>query len=374
MLWTLPGGLATLDRLSRQVPARIGTISPMTAAIAEDGYYLRAIFGTAWALLPILGLLLAPIILISNHFHALPPSTPLFAAVMILGLLEPLAGLCCLAVIAIVLLLDGHLFSMGAIMGFAGLAVLWSILPTMIGKVRPLRRSVPTELDSWWLRVADHVIAPTLAFFFTSKFIESLPVLTGRAVPIVHAATPLAFIAAATVLLRLFLEDIATAWFPDRLAAVKSEIMHQLPKYTFVSALVRTGFFAAVIMTVIGLRWQSVLMIALYFAYSISSLTSKYLPRSTVVHRFGPNGLVKIAFMVIVGQAIAFGLAHLFHLAPIQLVADELLLVFVVVVVVKYLGNVSGEPWGRSWVTRAGGAVLALLTFLICFGVFHLPK
>jgi hypothetical protein len=364
--WRLPG-LALAQWIGTKLPSRLGRTTAFVSAASMDAAYLRVLFGSLWLLLLPLGAVLGVLSANATAGVALPPGVTLFGAVMILGLFDALSGLVAFIFFALVVSCCGHLNSVHALLGLAGVAALWASLSLLLGKLRPLRRDLPKSFDQWWLRLGDYVIAPLGAWYLTVKLISVLPALTGRTVAVASDAKLLGLLAGIAILARLLLEDASIAWMPERTRLSRVEPKQPDSWARRISLVIRLAFFTLFVWTFIGTCWQLWGIAALLYVTELSPLIAQRMPRANLAHRFIPKSLPKIGVVVLISGVISTALAS--RISGATYLADDILCLALFTTALKIATGIKGETWPRTWFSRFGGASLAVLTALVCIHV-----
>ncbi|MEI6701282.1 MAG: fibronectin type III domain-containing protein, partial [Actinomycetota bacterium] len=368
LTWQLPG-LLLIDRLGRRVPTSAGRYSSLAQGSFADGAYLRAMFGSASMLLVALAIVLAPALAVQNHFGAVPAGGVLFGVLLAIGLFDAAAGAIGVAVYGGLALATGHVDSYRSLLGLLLIGTLWAALPVMISHLRPFHRDIPSNLHGWWLRIGDHVLTPFFAFYLTSKLLEALPGLTGLELPIVSEHQAFGFLAAGVVFARLLLEDLALWLYPKRTAMSRIDPVATTAKADAIGIVIRSIFMLLVGEALVGNVWQVWALVPMYVLYALAPRLTKSFPRVTWVYRFAPKTLPKFGILVLTGQVLTVVLTSSFHLEAQEFLGWDLLLLLTVATILKYLEAFKGDPWPKTWMTRLGGAVLAVVTILLALRV-----
>ncbi len=371
LTWQLPGFLL-VDRLGARVPTSAGRYSSLAQGSFADGAYLRAMFGSASMVLAALAIVLAPALAVQNHFGAVPAGGVLFGVLLAIGLFDAGAGAIGVAVYGGLALATGHIASYRSLLGLLLVGTLWAALPVMISHLRPFHRDIPRSLHGWWLRIGDHLLTPFFAFYLTSKLLEALPGLTGLDLPITAQHQAFGFLAAGVVFARLLLEDLALWLYPKRTAMSRVDPVGTTAKAEAVGIVIRSIFMLLVGEALVGNVWQVWALIPIYVLYALAPRLTKSLPRVTWVYRFAPKTLPKFGILVLTGQILAVVLTRSFHLGAKDFLGWDLLLLLTMATILKYLEGFKGDPWPKTWVTRLGGAILAVATILLALKVISI--
>jgi hypothetical protein len=302
--WRWPATVL-VDRVSLKVPERIAPVSPLLARVINDAGYLRAILGSASALLLIVGVWLGIVAVRNVHGEALPPEFSLAMALAVLGVFDALAGLIAVAVFGGGVVLLGGLSSADAVRTLLGLASLWFAAPLIAGAARPLRRAPTVTLAEHWDRLADIVIASLVGAWAVQKILQGLPGLSGLELPIADQANTAALVVLAALAVRMMIETLAAHWYPMRLSQVQPAELpgSRVSQYLAAKALTLTIFlFAAV--SYVGFCWQLYVGAILFILPQVLELWEDRFPNSPKLHIILPRGIVQIVALLVVGAFV----------------------------------------------------------------------
>jgi hypothetical protein len=155
-------GLHFSDSWSMAAPVVLAKYSPIASAVALDGAYLRAIFGSLAMVLPVLGFLVGLTAGISSHGLTTPFSVGIFASLLVAGLFDAAIGLFGSLGVLVTTIAFGSIFSLTGFTTIVVVASLWSGLGVMIGKVRLFVKDTPEHVAAWYERAGDIVIGSLL--------------------------------------------------------------------------------------------------------------------------------------------------------------------------------------------------------------------
>lgn len=371
--WRLVTGWLMLDRLSRLVPTGLAQRAPLTARIAADGSYLRAVLGVAWLVLPVAAFVLGLLAASDSDGYPLAPSLVLTAALICLAVLDATAGFIGVLgfLLGVLVWGPGDLGFAPSLRSFLGLAALWFAIPLIASAARPLRRTRERSALYTWDRLGDGLIAALISGWAVQGAVSGLPGLSGRQSPIDPYADRLALIAIAAVAVRVALEEVAARLFPERLKVVDTGMLPEpSPARSVVSALVRTAVFVFVAYPFIGNCWQLWVGAAMFALPQLLGVVADRFPNSERVFQVLPRGVALVLFMILVG----IGFAHVVD----SVVSDDpevvqnafvlLALPGLVLSIVSLLGREGPSP-ERSWrYELLGAAAVGLSVALVLNG------
>jgi hypothetical protein len=243
------------------------------------------------------------------------------------------------------------------------LAVLWFVVPVLVGAVRPLRRPPAHSFGQSWDRAADVVIASLVGAWAVYQILRALPGLAGMQLPIAGHAETAAFCVLAALVVRLAAETIAAHLYPRRLDI--AEPVEVPPTGTFqrlAAAALRTAIFVFFGYIVAGTSWQLWLGAALFVVPQILGAYQERLPNSPALFRARPRGLVRIVLMLVVATALAALLLHTMNEHSATFLADSFVILALpgfLLALMPVFGRDGDRP-AMGWAKRiAGIAILA---------------
>ena len=364
--WRLPGS-ERVDRLGRLLPGKLSRWSPLAARLLTDGVHVRAMFGSAWALLVLTGATTGVVAGLSVGSLPAPALLPAAFAV-VLGTMDAFAGMTAATAFLATLFATGALNSPDGVRGALGVAALWFALPLLAGETRPLRRQPTRSRVERWYRAGDFVVLPPLGAWLTYKLVKALPGLYGHSIALSGHAGKIAVIAGGALLLRLIIEETTTWLYPFRLMEVStSSLPDASTRQKVVSIAIKTSFFAFVAMPFVGVRPELFIGAALFALPQLARLWEKRIPKRSWMHRLLPRGIVKVTALVVVGYYAAQYIGHHFH-DHAKLAATGFVALSVPPATLALLALFADGSEGRaSWWHRAAGAVTVALSASIIF-------
>ena len=272
--------------------------SPMFARILNDGAYVRSLLGALWLILPVTGAVLGVIGAADTSNVVMTPALGLMVAVMVIGCIDSLAGLVFTLAYLSAQVLAGGIDSVQATRGAMGIVIV-SFAPVLIASaVRPFRRP-SGEDDIAWNRVVDFVLTALFGAWTAGTMYSALPTLTGFApahsdrVDFVQGAVLLAVVA------RWLLENATPLLAPRRFAEnFVEEFDEPTDGQKLVSDVVRTGVFAFVAASFIGVNWALWAGSAMFLVPKIIDRQSDRFPNVPALHRYVPRNLVRVVVML----------------------------------------------------------------------------
>jgi hypothetical protein len=351
---------------------RFNRFSPLLTRTAQDGNTIRAIVGS-WAglLLPI-GFILGIIAVVNTGGQALPPTWGIVAAVMAVAIYDAFAGLIAGFVFFLVALLTGNITNRPDLLTAIGVMVLFFAPALLASEFRPFRRLVRTQ-DDMWERITDYALGTLLTFWVITTMVAAMNGLARLELPITNYGTELALIAAALLIVRVALEDIAVEHYPMRLRALHVEIKSPSQSQKVRSLIFKIFIFFIMAAPFVGSLLNLVLGTILFAIPQITSLSLEdNLPKKKL---YLPKGVFKTVVMIFV-MALATNLIEGAFTSPAAFLKWSFVVLALPGFILHYLDAITDAPetdWkttenGRK-IYRIGGVVIFVLMVLIVKGV-----
>ncbi len=362
------------DRLSRDVPARVSPRSPLVARIVNDASYIRAMFGSAWVLGPVLGAVLGAMAVSNVGGAALPPAFGLVVALAVLGVFDALAGLTGVLVFVTGVLASGGVSSSNDSRALLGVAILWFAAPLIAGTARPLRRPPPGTAQEHFDRTADVVIASLVGAWAVQTIVLGLPGLTGLDLPIGDRANDIALSVLVALGIRIVIETFTARWFPMRLDRVQPvDLQEPSSGQRALASVLVMGIFVFVAVSFLGPCWQLYLGGTLFVLPKILELFADRFPNSPRLYRALPSGIVETVLMLVVGGV--FAAIVLGHLSSGQdAIRDAFVLLSLPGLALSLLGLLGREGAERElrWREELLGIPILAFGVLLVLGVISI--
>jgi hypothetical protein len=346
--------------------------SPLLTRTLQDGNTLRAIIGSFAALLLPLALLLGVFALINTSGEALPPAWGILAMIMAIAIFDASAGFLAGSVFFLGVLLSGNLFSRPELLTTIAVMVLFFAPALLASAFRPFRRLVRNQ-DDLWERITDYALGTLLTFWVITKMVAAMNGLSRLELPITEFGTELAFIAAALLLVRVALEDVAVEHYPLRLRTLHVEI--KTPSH---SQLIRTLIFKVFIFFImaapfVGSLLNLILGTLLFAIPLITSLSlEEKLPKKRL---YLPTGAFKTVVMIFIMALASSAIEGAFS-SPEAFLKWSFVVMALPSFILHYLDAITDTPksdWkfttnGRR-IYRLGGVLIFLLMVQVVRGV-----
>ncbi len=300
--WSMPL-TPHVDRSTRRGILALARFSPLSARFIADGTYLRAMFGSAALLLPIIAAVMGVLGVFEVNGLALAPSVVLLSVITFIGTLDAFAGLASFIAFTIGIAVSGGITSVDSVRTLLGLAVIGFGPALIAGATRPLRRA-GHEFDLWE-RLTDFVIIPLLGAFTVQGMVSALSGLSGYEMPITQYADLIALVALLGLLLRVSLEEFAARAYPARITEIAPV---EIPKpgtiQRCIVSIIRTGVFMFIAVAFIGNVWQLWVGALIFLAAQLCEVFASRMPNSPRLYHAVPVGIPKLVFILLVSLGL----------------------------------------------------------------------
>lgn len=351
---------------------RFNRFSPLLTRTIQDGNTVRAIIGSWAALLIPVGFILGIIASINNGAQALPPVWIIVAAIMAIAIFDAFAGFVAGFVFFTLALVTGNITSRPELLTTIGVMVLFFAPALLASAFRPFRRLVRNQ-DDRWERITDYALGTLLTFWVITKMVAAMNGLARLELPITDYGTELAFWAAALLLVRVALEDIAVEHYPMRLRALHVEVKTPSQSQKVRSLAFKIFVFFIMAAPFVGSTLNLILGTLLFAIPQITSLSFEdNLPKKKL---YLPKGVFKTVVMIFV-MALASNLIEGAFSSPEAFLKWSFVVMALPGFFLHYLDAITDAPetdWkttdkGRK-IYRVGGVVVFILMVLVVKGV-----
>jgi hypothetical protein len=351
---------------------RFNRFSPLLTRTVQDGNTIRAILGSWAALLLPIGFILGVVAAINTGGEALPPAWTIVALIMAVAIYDAFAGFIAGTVFFISALLTGHISNRPELLTAIGVMVLFFAPALLASAFRPFRRLVRNE-DDKWERITDYALGTLLTFWVITKMVAAMNGLARLELPITNYGTELAVVAAALLIVRVGLEDIAVEHYPMRLRALHVEINKPSQQQKIRSVIFKVVIFFIMAAPFVGSLLNLVLGTIVFAIPQFTALSLEdNLPKKKI---YLPKGVFKTVVMIFV-MALAANLIEGSFSSPEAFLKWSFVVMALPGFVLHYLDAISDEPetdWkttdnGRT-IYRVGGVVIYILMVLVVAGV-----
>ena len=351
---------------------RFNRFSPLLTRTIQDGNTVRAIVGSFAALLIPIGFVLGIIASINVGAQALPPVWIIIGAIMAVAIFDAFAGFVAGLVFFVLALVTGHISNRPELLTTIGVMVLFFAPALLASAFRPFRRLVRNQ-DDMWERITDYALGTLLTFWVITKMVAAMNGLARLELPITQYGTELAFFAAALLLVRVALEDIAVEHYPMRLRALHVEIKKPSHNQKIRSLAFKIFVFFIMAAPFVGSTLNLVLGTLLFAIPQITSLSLEdNLPKKKL---YLPKGVFKTVVMIFVMALVSNMIEGAFS-SPAAFLKWSFVVMALPGFFLHYLDAITDAPetdWkitekGRK-IYRIGGVVVFILMVLVVKGV-----
>ena len=351
---------------------RFNRFSPLLTRTIQDGNTVRAMIGSWAALLMPIGLILGIIAVINTGGQSLPPVWSIVALIMAVAIFDAFAGFVAGFVFFLAALVTGNITNRPELLTTIGVMVLFFAPALLASAFRPFRRLVRNQ-DDIWERITDYALGTLLTFWVITKMVAAMNGLARLELPITEYGTELAFWAAALLLIRVALEDIAVEHYPMRLRALHVEIKKPSQNQKIRSLAFKIFVFFIMAAPFVGSTLNLVLGTLLFAIPQITSLSLEdNLPKKKL---YLPKGVFKTVVMIFV-MALASNLIEGAFSSPEAFLKWSFVVMALPGFFLHYLDAITDAPesdWkttekGRK-IYRSGGVVVFILMVLVVKGV-----
>lgn len=351
---------------------RFNRFSPLLIRTIQDGNTVRAIVGSFAALLIPIGLILGIIASINTDAQALPPVWIIVGAIMAIAIFDAFAGFVAGFVFFMLALVTGNITNRPEFLTTIGVMVLFFAPALLASAFRPFRRLVRNQ-DDMWERLTDYALGTLLTFWVITKMVAAMNGLARVELPITEYGTELALWAAALLLVRVALEDIAVEHYPMRLRALHVEIKKPSQRQKIQSLAFKIFVFFIMAAPFVGSTLNLVLGTLLFAIPQITALSLEdNLPKKKL---YLPKGVFKTVVMIFV-MALASNLIEGAFSSPEAFLKWSFVVMALPGFILHYLDAITDAPesdWkttekGRK-IYRVGGVIVFILMVLVVKGV-----
>jgi hypothetical protein len=351
---------------------RFNRFSPLLTRTIQDGNTIRAIIGSFAALLIPIGFILGIIASVNTGAQALPPVWIIVGAIMAVAIFDAFAGFVAGFVFFMFALVAGNITNRPELLTTIGVMVLFFAPALLASAFRPFRRLV-RDRDDLWERMTDYALGTLLTFWVITKMVAAMNGLARLELPITEYGIELAFFAAALLLVRVALEDIAVEHYPMRLRSLHVEIKTPSQRQKIQSLAFKIFVFFIMAAPFVGSTLNLILGTLLFAIPQITSLSFEdSLPKKKL---YLPKGVFKTVVMIFL-MALASNMIEGAFSSPEAFLKWSFVVMALPGFFLHYLDAITDAP-DSDWKTtengrklyRIGGVIVFILMVLVVMGI-----
>ena len=293
-------------------------------------------------------------------------------ALMVIGVLDALSGAMASIAFAVTVAVMGGIIDWSSVRTLMGMALLIAGPGLIAASFRVIRHPYIKGAAGAWERLADFVVVPLLGAYTTYNIVMALPPLGGAEFPIASDAALLACVVAAMLIVKVLLEEIATRWFPERMATIApSSLTAPGTLQLVISPLIKVSIFLFVSAAFVGTPWQLWVAGALFVIPALLAPFASRWPNSPRLWQVLPQSLPYMALALLIFLVLSALLFQSFgDTTQFALMAFFILMVpDFIVGLARLVGREPADGEVRwymrpklMWLYRIGGVVLVVVT------------
>ncbi len=290
--------ISHLDSLRHLITFDLASRSSLFARMYADGSYLQALLGPLSILTYFGGAILGWECAVKTNGanNIVPTSFALFAALLLLGIFDSLAGFIGTLTYGVYGVVHQEFNSVFQFRGFIGLAIIWFGPILAANAMRPLRRKRASGYG--WERLGDLIIPPLFIGWSVKGMVLILDGFTHVKNPIGNTSTKLAVMAGSAILIRYLIEEFTCRATPARLEYLSPPKLPKLgTSYRIWALAVKTVTFLFFMYGFLGPSWQTFASVAFLILPSVIKIAFPKIPNSVRLYQAIPIGIPSMIFM-----------------------------------------------------------------------------
>ena len=219
--------------------------------------------------------------------------------------------------------------------------------------------------DDMWERITDYALGTLLTFWVITKMVAAMNGLARLELPITNYGTELALIAAALLIVRIALEDIAVEHYPMRLRALHVEIKKPSQNQKVRALIFKIFVFFIMAAPFVGSLLNLVLGTILFAIPQITSLSLEdNLPKKKL---YLPKGVFKTVVMIFV-MALATNLIEGAFSSPAAFLKWSFVVLALPSFILHYLDAITDTP-ESDWKATENGRKIYRIDGVVIFAL-----
>jgi len=296
-----------LDSTRTYLITRLSPESPIATRVLADGTYLQALAGYLFLPILLLGTGMGIYLGVTADFNQgiIPTNYILILSIVLIGIFDSLAGLLAWLGFTAVAISSGAILSITDIRALLGFSFLLFTPILVAGATRPLRR--PLEKLEIWERISDIAISTLLTGWAVKGMALAVDGFAQQKTVVGEHANSFGYLAAAAVLLRYLLEDVATRFAPRRIEFLTPARLQSQTFSSFMGTLlVRVLLYLFFMYGFFGASWQVLVAIAILVVPTFLGFFKSSFPNFPKLFQILPSGIPAVIILSYIG--LAFGI------------------------------------------------------------------
>lgn len=361
--------LTAIDSLTANWVEHTARFSPVVSRIVNDGAYLQAMLGS----LVVVGYFSSVVLgvaAVDGGAESMATSGRIgfLVAIMALGMLDALAGALGMAVFTITSIAIFGFHGVGDVRYLLSMLILGFAPSIMSTTFRKIRRPAIENLHHAWERVIDIALIGFISVLTVMTLVGSVSAFAGASVPLAAEMKPIAFVITGFALARVFLEETAARWAPERLDRINpTEVPGTVSWQPWASLGLKFGTLILMIGGMVGFGWHLFVGAVLIFLPGVIGMVWTDLPKVRWIHEFIPGGIGALAFATMIsafsGDMVNFllGKSEMYGQLSFILIPLPVILISII----GLFARSDEKLWQRAnkrWIYLVGGVAVFLFT------------
>ncbi|MEY2694613.1 MAG: hypothetical protein RL142_961, partial [Actinomycetota bacterium] len=361
--------MTAIDSLTVNWVENTARFSPVVSRIVNDGAYLQAMLGS----LVVVGYFTSVVLgvaAVDSGAETMAASGRIgfLVAIMALGMLDALAGALGMAVFTITSIAMFGFHGVGDARYLMSMLILGFAPSIMATTFRKIRRPAIENLNDAWERIIDLALIGFISVLTVMTLVGSVSAFAGATVPLAADMKPIAFVITGFALARVFLEEAAAKWAPERLDRINpTEVPGTVSWQPWASLGLKFGTLILMIGGMVGFGWHLFVGATLIFLPGVIGMIWTDLPKVRWIHEFIPGGIGALAFATLIsaysGDTVNFllGKSEMYGQLSFILIPLPVILISILGLFAKP----EEKLWQRAnkrWVYLVGGVAVFLFT------------
>lgn len=361
--------MTAIDKVTFNWVEHTARFSPVVSRIVNDGAYLQAMLGSL-VLLGYFSSVVLGVAAVDGAAESMATSGRIgfLAAIMALGMLDALAGALGMAVFTITSIAMFGFQGVGDVRYLMSMLILGFAPSIMSTTFRKIRRPAIESLSDAWERIMDLALVGFISVLTVMTLVGSVSAFAGATVPIAAEMKPIAFVITGFALARVFLEEAAAKWAPERLDRINpTEVPGVAAWQPWASLGLKFGTLILMIGGMVGFGWHLFIGATLIFLPGVIGMIWTDLPKVRWIHEFIPGGIGALAFATLISAVsgdlvnVLLGKSEMYGQLSFILIPLPVILISII----GLFARPDEKLWQRAnkrWIYVLGGVAVYLFT------------